>query len=69
MKDIWQHVHSDLESMRQLGEILSGLQQAEKIQGVPELGGFLPRRKAIGKGMEGMVNFELLTEEERLMRK
>lgn len=69
MKEIWQHVYSDLESMRQLGEILSSLQQADKIQAVPELGGFLPKRKLIGKGMEGMVDFELLTEEERNMKK
>lgn len=69
MKEIWQHVHADLDGMKQLGEILSGLQQADKIQAVPELGGFLPKRKMIGKGMEGMVDFDLLTEEERNMRK
>lgn len=67
-KEIWRHVQPDLEGMKFLQDILISLQSAEKIQSVPELGGFLPRRAVLGKGMEGMVDFGLLTTEERNMR-
>lgn len=67
-KEIWKHVQPDLEKMSMLQDILVSLQSAEKIQSVPELHGFLPRRNVLGKGMEGMVDFGLLTLEERNMK-
>jgi len=69
LKDIWCHVHSDLEKLSQLQEILIGLHQADKIQTVPEVGGFLPKRKLLIAGAVGLVDFNLLTEEERTMKK
>jgi hypothetical protein len=69
LKDIWCHVHSDLEKLSQLQDILVGLQQADKIQTVSEVGGFLPKRKLLIAGAVGLVDFNLLTEEERNMKK
>lgn len=69
IKDIWQHVYTDLEKMSLLQDILIGLQHADKIQSVPEAGGFLPCRKMLAAGREGTVDFTLLTEEERAMKK
>jgi len=68
MKDIWCEVHTDLEKMSMLQDILIGLQQADKIQTVPEAGGFLPNRKPLDAGKKGMVDFNLLTQEERNMK-
>lgn len=69
MKDIWCEVYTDLEKMAQLQDILIALQQAGKIQTVPESGGFIPHRKALVEGKQGMVDFSLLTDEERSMKK
>ena len=69
LKDIWCNVHNDLEKMSQLQDILVSLQQADKIQTVPEAGGFLPKRKMLAQESEGLIDFSLLTDEERRMKK
>ena len=69
MKDIWCQVYTDLSKMSELQDILIALQGAEKIQTVPEVGGFLPNRRVLLDGMKGLVDFSLLTSEEREMRK
>jgi hypothetical protein len=69
MKEIWKHVHADLEKISQLQEILINLQQADKIQTVPQMGGFLPKRKIVDGTNELAVDFSLLTPEERNMKK
>jgi len=62
IKDLWAHVHNDLENIRALGEILQGLQVAEKVQFV-QGSGWLPKR-VLSKEPE-FVDYSLLTEEER----
>lgn len=69
MKDIWCQVYTDLDKMSALQDILIALQGAEKIQTVPEVGGFLPNRRVLLDGMKGLVDFSLLTSEEREMKK
>lgn len=61
-KDIWIHVHQDLDKPGILQEILSSLQLANKIQLIKG-GGFLPRMKPV-KTQE-FVDWNLITEEER----
>lgn len=68
-KEIWQQVHSDLEKFSDLGPILENLCMADKIQRAPEGKGFLPKRKVIEELSAGMVDYSLLSEEERNMRK
>ncbi len=69
LKDIWREVHADLEKISQLQDILIGLQQADKIQTIPEVGGFLPCKKAIEAMRPDIFNPDLLTQEERNMKK
>ena len=68
-KEIWQHVHSDLDKFSDLGPILENLCMAEKIQRAPEGKGFLPKRRVIEEATAGLVDYSLLTAEERNMRK
>jgi hypothetical protein len=72
-KEIWKHVHADLEDMRKLGEILMNLAEAEKIQAIPasngRKGGYLPKRKILVDDMNWAVDWSLLTQEEREMKK
>lgn len=68
LTDIWTHIHNDLEKISQLGEIMSNLAQAKKIQGVPSQGGFLPIRKPLVTEDKTLVDFSLLSEEERKVR-
>lgn len=63
-KEIWMHVHKDLEQIKQLGEILMSLSHAEKIQHIKDRG-YLPKKKAAEVPI--FVDWELLTEEERRM--
>lgn len=62
-RDIWKHVHTDLEKREQLQEILGNLQAAEKIQATEH--GLLPMKKVRLHGIEGAVDWNLLTETER----
>lgn len=65
VKDIWAHVHSDLEKIQQLGEILQNLQIAEKVQHISgATHGWLPKR--VAKKQQQFVDFSILTEEERV---
>lgn len=64
MKDIWAHVHKDLKKMSDLGEIMSSLQQADKVQLVVN-SGWLPKKTRNKK--PDNVDWSLLTEEERLL--
>jgi hypothetical protein len=69
LKDIWREVHADLEKISQLQDILIGLQQADKIQTIPEVGGFLPCKKALAALRPDIFNPNLLTQEERDMKR
>lgn len=66
-KDIWCHVHSDLEKMGQLQEILVNLHAADKIQSVPDLNGYLPKRRIALAEDASIVDYSLLSAEERRM--
>lgn len=62
LKEIWKHVHQDLERREQLIEILGNLLVAEKIQSTRE--GYLPIRKIRAEDKEGTVDWGLLTQAE-----
>lgn len=66
LQAIWKGVHNDLDNRNQLIDILGNLQIAEKIQTVE--GGYLPRKKVREEGVEGAVDWNLLTKEERNIR-
>lgn len=68
-KDIWPHVQPDLENMQQLATILQNLVEAQKLQSVPGGHGYLPKRRAVDFGANKFVNIELLTPEERNMKR
>jgi hypothetical protein len=65
-KDIWKHVNNDLEKMTDLATLLQNLVAADKIQQV-EGGGFLPKRKVFGDIDSSLVDFSILSKEEREM--
>jgi len=62
LAEIWKAVHTDLEKREQLVEILYNLTMAEKIQVVD--GGYLPIKKVRKVGVEGAVDWSLLTKAE-----
>lgn len=64
-KEIWKHVSNDLEKMSDLGTLLQNLVAAEKLQLVPGNKGFLPKRKIIEDVDTSMVDYSLLSPEER----
>lgn len=68
-KDIFQYVSSDIEKFSDLVPILENLVMTEKIQRVQGGMGFLPVRKALAEPGAGIVDYSLLSEEEREMRK
>jgi len=63
LQAIWKHVHNDLDRREQLIELIGNLQLAEKIQSLEA--GFLPRKQVREKGVEGAVDWSLLTKAER----
>jgi tRNA A-37 threonylcarbamoyl transferase component Bud32 len=70
LKDLWKQVHSDLNDLKELGNLLSNLHEAGTIQRVPSMGGFLPLHNLIGNGAgDRFVDFSLLTDEERGMKR
>lgn len=70
IKEIWQQVHSDLEKFADISPILENLCLADKIQRAPEGKGFIPKRRAIDEDLSaGLVDYSLLTDEERNMNK
>ena len=64
-KEIWKHVSNDLEKMSDLGTLLQNLVAAEKLQLVPGNKGFLPKRKIIEDVDSSMVDYSMLSREER----
>jgi hypothetical protein len=68
-KEIWPHVQPDLENMQQLATILQNLVEAQKLQAVPGGHGYLPKRRAVDFGANKFVDIELLTLEERNMKR
>ena len=67
-KDIWKHVSSDLEKMSDLATLMQNLVAAEKIQSLAGKG-FLPKRALLREIEDGLVDYSLLTDEERNMPK
>ena len=65
-KEIWKHVSNDLEKMSDLGTLLQNLVAAEKLQLVPGNKGFLPKRKILEETDSSMVDYNLLSAEERM---
>lgn len=64
IKDLWKNVHTDLEKMNDLTELLRNLVIADKIQTVD--GGFLPKKRLIqDMSSNSCIDYSLLTEEER----
>lgn len=64
-KEIWKHVSNDLEKMSDLGTLLQNLVAAEKLQLVPGNKGFLPKRKVMEDIDHSMIDYSLLSPEER----
>jgi hypothetical protein len=67
-KDIWKHVSNDLEKMQDLTTLLQNLVAAEKLQSIPGKG-FLAKRRVIDDKHASLVDYSLLTKEEREMTK
>jgi hypothetical protein len=67
LTDIWKQVQTDLEKIEQLAEIIRGLLQADKIMVAPGGKGFLSKKKIVDEEVNDMVDFNLLTTEEREM--
>jgi len=65
-KEIWKHVTNDLEKMQDLTTLLQNLVAAEKLQSIPGKG-FLAHRKIVDENVSGLVDYNLLTPEERKM--
>lgn len=65
-KEIWKNVSSDLEKMQDLTTLLQNLVTAEKLQSVPGQG-FLAHRKVVNEEADGMIDYSLLSTEERNM--
>lgn len=67
LTDIWEQVHSDIERLKDLVEIIQGLRMAGKIQDATEnkRPGFLPIKQAINDDDKRIVDFSLLTKQER----
>jgi hypothetical protein len=61
---IWKATYQDLDSRDQLIALLGNLQVAEKIQAVSS-NGYLPIKKVRKAGIEGAIDWSLLTPEER----
>ena len=69
MKDIWPHVHMDLEKFSDLATIVHNLIQAQRIQWAVsgDDAGALPKKSLIEAkhGMAAFIDYSFLTEEER----
>ena len=67
LQDVWKIVHQDLERRDQLIEILGNLIVAEKIQHIStkEVNGYLPIKRKQVTGIEGAVDWSILTTTER----
>lgn len=65
-QQIWKVVHQDLDNVQSLISMLGSLQVADKIQ-VIEGGRWLPKKKIREEGIDGAVDWNLLTKTERDM--
>jgi len=63
-KDIWKHISNDLEKMSDLTTLLQNLVAAEKLQSIPGKG-FVANRKVVNEIDSGLIDYSLLTPEER----
>lgn len=63
-KQIWKAVSTDFDDMKQLTVLLTGMLEAGKIQVIPNMG-YLPKRKVIEERIDDMVDYGLLTEQEK----
>jgi hypothetical protein len=64
LKDLWTKVHTDLDKLTDLADILKNLVAAEKV--IQFQAGFLIRRRLIEEvSIDGLVDYSLLTAEER----
>jgi len=66
-KEIWKEVHNDLDKATDLSSLLQNLMVAEKIQSTQ--GGFLRKRKEFEEVSTDLIDYDLLTKEEREMSK
>lgn len=67
VKDIWKHVHNDMDKLNDLVDMLRSLLAADKIFNVQ--GGYLSKPKVIEEVSNDMIDYSYLTTEERNMRK
>jgi hypothetical protein len=65
-QSLWKVVVQDLDNRNQLVEVLAGLQMAEKIQSVKG-NAYLPVKRVREEGVQGSVDWNLLTDNERNM--
>lgn len=65
LKDVWGHVHTDLDKLSDLTEILKSLLTADKILNAG--GGFLAKKKMRVEDITGTVDYSILSKEEREM--
>lgn len=64
-KELWREVRQHLEKPSMLSEILASLAEAEKIQYVSTVRAWIPRRKIITDSDSELIQYSLLTDEER----
>ena len=62
-KELWTYVHKDLDDIRMLGELLKNLAEADKLQRT-EIG-FLPKRRVLEYKNSDMLDWSILSEEEK----
>lgn len=67
VKDIWKHVHNDMDKLNDLVDMLRNLLAADKIFNVQ--GGYLAKAREFEEVNNDMVDYSYLTQEERNMRK
>jgi len=63
VSDLWKSVSSDLDKIKDLGDIVQSLCTAGKIQAVA--GGFLPVKRVVEQVTTDLLDYSLLTDEER----
>jgi hypothetical protein len=68
-KDIWKHMTGDLDKMSDLSVIIQNLLAAGKIQQLPGGAGLLPKRQVLADESSGLVDYSLISEEERNMKR
>lgn len=67
VKDIWRHIHNDMDKLNDLVDLLRSLLAADKIFNVQ--GGYLAKPKVIEEINNDMVDYSYLTQEERKVSK